>query len=61
MMRVIFMLYGIVATSLAGAAVVAVLVFGVSTVMPIVAAAATGAIVALPVSYFVASKIVSSS
>lgn len=59
MMRVVFMLYTIVASALAGAGVIAVLASGVSEVMPIVAAAATGAILALPFSYFIASKIVS--
>ena len=59
MIRVVLMLYGIVATSLAGAGVIGVLAMGVAQVMPIVAAAATGAILALPVSYFVASRMVS--
>lgn len=36
----------------------AVLAYGMSTVMPIAAAATAGAIVALSVSYFVANKIV---
>ncbi|MEE4189737.1 MAG: hypothetical protein V2I76_15005 [Roseobacter sp.] len=58
MLRVASMLYGIIAFSLAGAGVIAVLAAGVSDVMPIVAAAATGSILAVPVSYFIASRLV---
>ncbi len=58
MLRIAMMLYGIVAMTLAGAAVIVVLAAGVSLVMPIFAAAAAGAILALPVSFFVARKIV---
>ncbi len=58
MLRLAMMLYGIVACSLAGAGVVAVLVSGVADVLPILAAASTGAILALPATYFVASRLV---
>ncbi len=58
MLRIAMMLYGIVAMTLAGAAVIVVLAAGVSLVMPIFAAAVAGAILALPVSFFVARKIV---
>ncbi len=58
MLRIAMMLYGIVAMTLAGAAVIVVLAAGVSLVMPIFAAAAAGAILTLPVSFFVARKIV---
>ncbi|WP_227271690.1 CTP synthetase [Roseobacter weihaiensis] len=59
MLRVASMLYAIVAPTLAGAGVIAVLVMGASGVVPIVAAAAAGAVLALPVSYVIANKIVS--
>ena len=58
MLRLALMLYGIVAMTLAGAAVVVVLSAGVSVIMPIIGAAVAGAILALPVSFFVARKIV---
>ncbi|MEM9578650.1 MAG: CTP synthetase [Pseudomonadota bacterium] len=58
MFRVASMLYGIVATTLAGTGVIAVLSTGVTEVMPLIAAAAAGAILALPVSCFVASRMV---
>ena len=58
MLRVASMLYGIVAFSLAGAGVIAVLPSGISALMPILAAATTGAILALPVTYFIASRLV---
>ncbi|MGA9252583.1 MAG: CTP synthetase [Roseobacter sp.] len=58
MLRVASMLYGIVAFSFAGAGVIAVLASGVSELMPILAAATTGAILALPATYFIASRLV---
>lgn len=58
MLRLASMLYAIVAPTLAGAGVITVLVMGASGVMPIIAAAAAGAVIALPVSYLIASKIV---
>jgi hypothetical protein len=57
MLRLAGMLYGIVAMSLAGAGVVVVLASGVSEFMPILAAAVIGAILALPVSFFVAGRL----
>ena len=56
MLRLASMLYGIISPSLAGAGVIAVLVLGFTNVTPIVVAAALGAILAVPVSYLVASK-----
>lgn len=58
MFRVALMLYSIVAMTLAGTGVIVALVAGVSHLLPIVGAAGAGAITALPVSYFVACKIV---
>ncbi len=58
MFRLASMLYGIVAFTLAGAGVIAVLTAGITEVMPLIAAAATGAILALPVAYFVARRMI---
>lgn len=58
MLRVASMLYGIVAFSLAGAGVIVVLALGISALMPILAAATTGAILAVPATYFIASRLV---
>lgn len=57
MLRLAAMLYGIVAMTLAGAGVIAVLVFGTSEVTPLLLAAAAGALVAAPVSYLVAARL----
>lgn len=58
MARLASILYSLIATTLAGTAVIAVLTAGYGTLAPIVAAAALGAIVALPVSWLVARAIV---
>ncbi len=57
MFRLASILYSIVATTLSGIGVIAVLSAGYDTVMPIIISAAIGAVVALPVSYLVAKKI----
>ncbi|WP_299028125.1 hypothetical protein [uncultured Sulfitobacter sp.] len=57
MIRLASILYSIVATSLSGTGVIAVLVMGYASVSAIVMAAAVGAILALPVSYMLAHKI----
>lgn len=54
MLRLASILYSIVGTSLAGAAIVAVLTMGMTGPMHIIGAAAVGAVLALPVSYLVA-------
>ena len=59
MFRLATMLYGIVAFTLAGAGVIAVLAVGVAEVMPILAAATTGAVLAVPITYFVAGRMLS--
>lgn len=51
------MLYAIIATTLAGVGVIAVLSMGYGTLAPILIAAGTGALLALPVSYIIAGKI----
>jgi hypothetical protein len=57
MIRLASILYSIVATTLAGIGVIAVLTAGYDTTVPIIVAAAIGAVIALPVSYWVALKI----
>lgn len=57
MLRLASALYSIVGTSIAGACVVAVLTMGYDTMMPIIYAAAAGAIVALPVTWLVTKAI----
>ncbi|MGJ8602915.1 MAG: CTP synthetase [Marivita sp.] len=54
MFRLASILYSLIATTLAGTAMIAVLTAGFDTLVPIVVAAIVGALVALPVSYFVA-------
>ncbi|MEH6523042.1 CTP synthetase [Sulfitobacter sp.] len=58
MIRLASILYSIVATTLAGIGVIAVLTAGYDTTVPIIVAAAIGAVIALPVSYLVAGKII---
>lgn len=57
MLRLASILYSLIATTLAGTAVIAVLTAGFDTFVPIVAAAAVGGLVALPVSWYVARAI----
>lgn len=57
MIRLASILYSIVATTLAGIGVIAVLTAGYDTTVPIIVAAAIGAVIAVPVSYLVARKI----
>ena len=54
MLRLAGILYSLIATTLAGSAVIAVLVAGYDTLVPILIAAAAGFLVALPVSWMVA-------
>ncbi len=56
-MRLMMILYSMIATAMAGSAVIAVLTMGYGTLWPIVGAAASGAVLALPVSWFVAREI----
>ncbi|MGC1503786.1 MAG: hypothetical protein WA782_06545 [Sulfitobacter sp.] len=60
MFRLASMLYSIIASALAGAGVIAVLTAGYVSLTPILAAAATGAVLAIPISFLVARKITGS-
>ncbi|GAA6177492.1 hypothetical protein [Sulfitobacter pacificus] len=60
MFRLASMLYSIIATALAGAGVIAVLTAGYVSLTPILAAAAAGAVLAMPVAYLVARKLTGS-
>lgn len=56
-MRLMMVLYSMIATAMAGSGVIAVLTLGYGTLWPIVAAAAIGAALALPVAWVVAKQI----
>jgi hypothetical protein len=56
-MRLMMVLYSVIATALAGSGVVAVLTAGYGTLWPIVIAAAVGAVLAVPVSWAIARQI----
>lgn len=56
-MRLMMLLYSVIATAMAGTGVVVVLTMGYGTLWPIVIAAAAGAVLALPVSWAVARQI----
>lgn len=57
MIRLAGVLYSIISTTLAGSAIIAALVMGYDTLVPILIAAAIGFLAALPASYFVAKEI----
>jgi hypothetical protein len=57
MLRIAFMLYAIIATTLAGVGVIAVLSMGYGTLAPILIAAGAGALLALPASWIIAAKL----
>lgn len=56
-MRLMMVLYSMIATAMAGTGVIVVLTMGQVALWPIVGAAAVGAVLALPVSWFVARQI----
>jgi predicted PurR-regulated permease PerM len=56
-MRLMMILFSMIGTALAGSGVVLVLTLGYGTLIPIVAAAAIGTVLALPVSWMVAKAI----
>lgn len=60
MLRLASILYSLIATTLAGTAVIAVLTIGYDTVAPILIAAVIGAAAALPISYLVARELYNS-
>ncbi|WP_120633486.1 hypothetical protein [Ruegeria sp. EL01] len=57
MFRLAAVLYSLIATAMAGSAVVAVLSAGLVSVNAIVSAAAAGAVLAVPASWLVAQKL----
>ncbi|MEN9061967.1 MULTISPECIES: CTP synthetase [Ponticoccus] len=59
MLRLAGILYTLISTSLAGTAVIAVLVAGYDTLLPILIAAALGFVAALPVAWLVARRLYS--
>ncbi|MBN8185792.1 CTP synthetase [Salipiger thiooxidans] len=61
MLRLAGILYSMIATTLAGSLVVVALVSGYDTLLPILIAAAAGALVALPVTWLVTRAIYSES
>lgn len=61
MLRLAGILFSLIATTLAGTAVVAVLVAGYDTLIPILAAAGTGFVLSLPVTWYVTRAIYSPS
>ena len=61
MLRLAGILYALIGTTLAGSAVVAALVTGHDTLVPIVACAAAGAVLGVPVTWLVARKVYSES
>jgi hypothetical protein len=58
MLRLASILYSIISPSLAGTGVIVVLTAGYVSVPAIIAAVAIGAVLALPVSYFIAQKLI---
>lgn len=56
-MRLVMVLYSMIATAMAGTGVIAVLSMGYGTLWPILIAAAVGAALALPVAWVVARQI----
>ncbi|MCX8225853.1 MAG: CTP synthetase [Sulfitobacter sp.] len=59
MLRLASILYSIVATTLSGSLIIIALSTGYDTLTPILVAALIGAVLAVPVSYFVAQAIIS--
>ncbi len=57
MFRLATILFSLIATTLAGTAIIAVLTAGYVTLIPIVSAAALGALAAVPVTYLIAREI----
>lgn len=60
MLRLAGILYSLISTTLAGTGVIAVLVAGYDTLIPILIAAALGFVLALPVAWIVARNLYSS-
>lgn len=60
MMRLAMILFSLISTTLMGTGIIAVLVAGYGTLMPILVAAAAGFVVAMPVSWSVAKAMFNS-
>jgi hypothetical protein len=60
MLRLAGILYSLISTTVAGTAVIAALVSGYDTLIPIVVAAVAGFVLALPITYFVTKAIYAS-
>ncbi len=58
MLRLASILYSIIAPTLAGIGVIAVLVAGLGTLMPILISAAIGTVIALPASWYIARQLI---
>lgn len=58
MLRLAFTLYSLIGTTLGGSFMVAALVTGYDTLVPILIAAAAGFVLAVPMSYFIAKAMV---
>lgn len=56
-MRLFFLLFPVIGTTLAGIAMVVALTMGLDTLKPIVLSAAIGAAIGLPVTWLVAKKV----
>jgi hypothetical protein len=56
-MRLMMILFSMIGTAMAGTGVIAVLTMGYGTLWPIVAAAAVGTVLALPVSWYISREI----
>lgn len=59
MLRLSSMLFAVIATTLMGTAVVAVLTMRMDTAKPVMLAAAAGFLVSIPVSWLIAKKLLS--
>ena len=58
MLRLASVLYSLIGTTLGGSLMVAALVSGFDTLIPILIAAASGFVLAVPVSYFIAKAMI---
>ncbi|EPX80897.1 hypothetical protein [Litoreibacter arenae] len=59
MFRLAFILYSMIATTIAGTGVIVVLSMGYDTTMPIVIAAAVGFVISIPATWWITKQITS--
>jgi uncharacterized membrane protein YcaP (DUF421 family) len=57
MIRLAMTLFSVIATTVMGSAIIAALVSGYDTMIPLIIAAAAGFVVSIPLSYFIAKAI----